>query len=312
MPIGTPDKSGVPLVVPECSRLKGAAHPGRPMGGGSFRCVSRIHLQPNTPGHTQENRPGDDPPQPHAWLPSLQGPRGLSQATTSCAHICCEMPCILALAGIKKGQELARVNRQCVHRQELFDMKRIFFTRATWMVYALAMVVLPAGASCAQDVIAWGNGSRGQTNVPPSATNVVAVAAGALQSLALRLDGTVVCWGSGAGTNIPAGITNATAIASGMSHSLALLADNSVVAWGDNTYGQTNVPAAATNIVALAAGFYHTLTLRADGTVVAWGKNTYGQCDVPTSLSNVVAITAGAEHSMALGNDDSVEIWGGE
>ena len=117
-------------------------------------------------------------------------------------------------------------------------------------------------------------------------------------SLALRLDGTVVCWGSGVGTNIPANITNATAIAAGISHSLALLADNSVVAWGDNTYGQTNVPAQATNVVALAAGYYHNLALRADGTVVAWGKNTYGQCNVPTSLSNVVAITAwsGTQH----------------
>ena len=178
-------------------------------------------------------------------------------------------------------------------------------------IFALAIALLSATTGHAQNVIAWGNGSQGQTNVPPAATNVVAVAAGAYHSLALRSDGTVVCWGSGAGTNIPANITNATAIAAGMSHSLALLADNSVVAWGDNTYGQTNVPAAATNVVALAAGYYHNLALRADGTVVAWGKNTYGQCNVPTSLSNVVAITAGAEHSMALGADDSLVIWGG-
>ena len=309
MPIGTPDKSGVPLVVPECSRLKGAAHPGRPMGGGSFRCVSRIHLQPNTPGHTQENRPGDDPPQPQTWLPSLQGPRGLSRATTSCAHICCEMPCILALAGIKKDQELTKVNRQCVHRQELFDMKRNFFTRDTWMVYALAMVVLPAGVGRAQNVMAWGSNTQGQSTVPSAATNVIAVAAGFYHSLALRLDGTLVGWGSI--SNIPAGLTNGVSIAAGASHNLALLADTTVVAWGDNFYGQTIVPASASNVIAVAAGYYHNLALRADGTVIAWGKNANAQTNVPPSATNIVAIAAGAEHSMALREDGSVVIWGG-
>src|ERR1017187_9063973 len=127
-------------------------------------------------------------------------------------------------------------------------MKRNCSTLTTWMGYVTAMVMLSACAGRAQNVIAWGNGSRGQTTVPKSATNVVAVAAGALHSVALRLDGTVVCWGSGAGTNVPASVTNATAIAAGMSHSMALLADNSVVAWGDNTLGQTNVPASATNV----------------------------------------------------------------
>jgi alpha-tubulin suppressor-like RCC1 family protein len=54
--------------------------------------------------------------------------------------------------------------------------------------------------------VAWGDNSYGQRNVPPGLSNVVAVAAGAYHSLALKADGTVV-------------------------------------AWGDNTYGQRNVPA---------------------------------------------------------------------
>src|SRR5664280_1122962 len=114
-------------------------------------------------------------------------------------------------------------------------MKRNCSTLTTWMGYATAMVMLSACAGRAQNVIAWGNSSYKQTTVPPSATNVVAVAAGAYHSLALRLDGTVVCWGSYSGTNMPASATNATAIAAGVSHSVALLADNSVVAWGDNS-----------------------------------------------------------------------------
>jgi alpha-tubulin suppressor-like RCC1 family protein len=178
---------------------------------------------------------------------------------------------------------------------------------------ALAIVLLCATTGRAQNVIAWGINLQnpGQTNVPASATNVIAVATGEYHSLALRSNGTVLAWGSGTATNVPAKLTNATAIASGLYHSLALRADGSVVAWGDNYSGVTNVPATATNVIALAAGWYHNLALRADGTVVAWGRNVSGQTNVPASLSNVAAITAGAEHSMALGSDGSLTIWGG-
>jgi len=40
-PIGTPDEAGVPVVVPGSAPTKGAAHPGKSVGGGCFRRVSR-------------------------------------------------------------------------------------------------------------------------------------------------------------------------------------------------------------------------------------------------------------------------------
>src|ERR1035441_4639160 len=103
------------------------------------------------------------------------------------------------------------------------------FASLAWTSSALAMLLLCASAGRAQNVIAWGDDSQGQTDVPSSATNVIAVAAGASHSLGLCADGTILCWGSGPGTNVPVGITNAIAIAAGMNHSLALLADNSVL-----------------------------------------------------------------------------------
>ena len=39
-------------------------------------------------------------------------------------------------------------------------------------------------------MVAWGDDSAGQTNVPAGLTNVVAVAAGGFHSLALKNDGT--------------------------------------------------------------------------------------------------------------------------
>jgi alpha-tubulin suppressor-like RCC1 family protein len=158
----------------------------------------------------------------------------------------------------------------------------------------------------------WGLGYSDQTNVPPSATNVVAIAAGGYRSMALRADGTVVAWGSASygGTSVPLSVTSVVAIATGGYHSLALRADGTAVAWGDNSYGQTNVPGSATNVVAIAAGYSHDMALRADGSVVAWGYSNYGQTNVPASATNVVAIAAGGYHSMALRADGTVVAWG--
>ena len=78
----------------------------------------------------------------------------------------------------------------------------------------------------------------------------------AYHSLALKADGTVVGWGDNdyGQTTIPASATNVVAIAAGSNHSLALKADGTVVGWGYNDYGQTTIPASATNVVAIAAG----------------------------------------------------------
>jgi alpha-tubulin suppressor-like RCC1 family protein len=161
-------------------------------------------------------------------------------------------------------------------------------------------------------VSVWGLGYSGQTNVPPSATNVVAIATGDAHYLALRADGSIVAWGNGfyGETSVPLSATNVMAIAARDMGSMALRADGTVVAWGYNYYGQTNVPASATNVVDIAAGSRHSMALRADGTVVAWGYNSFGQANVPASATNVVGIAAGGYHSMALRGDGTLVAWG--
>jgi hypothetical protein len=77
-------------------------------------------------------------------------------------------------------------------------------------------------------VVAWGDGSDGETNVPPGLTNVVAIAAygdylaDAAYSLALKSDGTVVVWGEGEPVTPLAGLSNVIAIAGGSDHALAV------------------------------------------------------------------------------------------
>ena len=108
-----------------------------------------------------------------------------------------------------------------------------------------------------------------------------------------------MAWGSGAAqTNVPPSATNVVAIAGGYLHSLALRKDGTVVAWGSDVYGQCTIPPDVTKVVAVAASSSHSLALKGDGTVVAWGDNSYGQCTVPPDLTGVVAVAAGLGHSL--------------
>lgn len=101
---------------------------------------------------------------------------------------------------------------------------------------------------------------------PSGLSNVVAIAAGAYHSLAVKSDGTVVAWGWDTGGQVAGatGLTDISKVAGGYAYSLALKNDGTLIAWGDNTDGQTVIPAAAVNITAIAAGPSHALALRAD------------------------------------------------
>ncbi|MGH7950375.1 MAG: RCC1 domain-containing protein [Limisphaerales bacterium] len=157
-------------------------------------------------------------------------------------------------------------------------------------------------------VVAWGDNTFGQTNVPTGLSNIVSVAAGGIVgfNLVLKDDGTVVAWGNDfyGQTDVPAGLSNVIAISAGELHSMALKKDGTVVAWGDNGGGQTNVPSDLSNVVAIAAGQYNSLALKKDGTVIGWGD----QATPPTGLTNVVAIAANP-YSLALKRDGTIVNW---
>jgi alpha-tubulin suppressor-like RCC1 family protein len=170
-------------------------------------------------------------------------------------------------------------------------------------------------------ITAWGRNDYGQRIIPAGLDDVVAVSPGALHSLALKADGTVVAWGAGQTNDpanlvdsgqsiVPPGLANVTAISAGYLHSLALRADRTVVAWGWNGFNQTDVPASVNNIIAISAGGYHNLALKADGTVVGWGTNIGGALEIPPGLNNVTAASAGFFHGLALKADGNVVVWG--
>jgi alpha-tubulin suppressor-like RCC1 family protein len=121
-------------------------------------------------------------------------------------------------------------------------------------------------------VIAWGMNHIGQTNVPVGLSDVIAIAAGEMKSLALKKDGTVVAWGDW--TNQPPGLTNVTAIACGDRQNLALLSSGAIIQWNWDYKGNPQMqqaPVGLIKVVKLAAGKFHDLVLLSDGTVKAWG-----------------------------------------
>lgn len=197
-------------------------------------------------------------------------------------------------------------------------------------------------------VTAWGDNSRGQTDVPANLTNAIDLAGGGFHSLALLHDRRVAAWGfnSSGQTAVPAHVTNVVEVAAGTYHSAALLSNGCVSVWGDFTYDQPNVPAGVTGVVHIAAGGDHMLALLSDGRVAGWGRTSHGQTTPPAlalgaaavaarglrsgallqngsviewgagipstamSVSNAVAISLGIEHSLALLSNGTVLAWG--
>jgi hypothetical protein len=161
-------------------------------------------------------------------------------------------------------------------------------------------------------IIAIGDNSVGQLNVPSTATNAVAIAAGNWHNLALKAEGIVVAWGddNNGQCDVPANLNGVVALAAGGYHSLALKADGTVAGWGADFDGQASAPSQLSDVVAVAAGTWHSLALLSDGTVRGWGDNSSGQISIPSDLANVIAIAAHGNHSLALQSDGTVVGWG--
>jgi hypothetical protein len=174
-------------------------------------------------------------------------------------------------------------------------------------------------------IVAWGDNTYGQTNVPLSETNVVALAGGQYETIFLRQDGTV---GDFSGYFISpitlSLLPRVAAISIQGTYDLALGTDGKPVSY-DLTYysGSSDVPAYVTNVVGTAIG-NPRLALLDNGTVIGWipNPNYYYPSDPAhilgyiTNLSNVIAIaTSGGgvntgSHCLALYSNHTAVAFG--
>ena len=176
-------------------------------------------------------------------------------------------------------------------------------------------------------------------------TNVVAIAGGRDQMLAVKSDGTVWAWGYNAFGNLGdgtfttrttpvqvSGLTGAIDVAGGRDHSLVLKSDGTVWCFGYNVHGECgvgntsnkNLPvqvSGLTGVTAITAGANHSVALKSDGTVWTWGQGSNGRLgnnstanrSTPVQVSNltgVVAIGTGRMHTLAAKSDGTVWAWG--
>ncbi len=195
-----------------------------------------------------------------------------------------------------------------------FTRTSLYMAVVAGMLGALAApamaVTLGTLADSNGQLVAWGNNSGGQCNVPPGG-NYTAIAGGGWHSLAIRTDGTLAGWGFNAdGQASPPSGNNYVALAAGGYHSLALRSDGSLAGWGRNADGQASPPA-GNDYVALApgAGDLHSLALRSNGSAAGWGNNSNGQASPPPG-NNYAALAAGGYYSLALLSDGSLIAWG--
>jgi alpha-tubulin suppressor-like RCC1 family protein len=101
------------------------------------------------------------------------------------------------------------------HGGKANPMKKICAKRFASLSLIITVVAagMPLAAHAGPEVVAWGDNDSGQTSVPSGLSNVVAIAAGSLHSLALTAKGRVVAWGSNGfnQTDVPSANLHATA-----------------------------------------------------------------------------------------------------
>jgi PKD repeat protein len=189
-----------------------------------------------------------------------------------------------------------------------YHIKR-YFAVLTVLLTCLAVQAVFTLPVYGDEIVGWGRNDDGQAT-PPEGTDFIAVDGGSWHGLALKSDGSIVCWGDYNywGQATPPTGSDFIAISAGWLHNLALKSDGSIFCWGGDNYGQT-MPQGGTDFIAIAGGGWHSLALKADGSIVGWGRNLDGQA-TPPSGTGFIAISAGAHHSLALKYDGSIVGWG--
>jgi hypothetical protein len=196
----------------------------------------------------------------------------------------------------------------------------------------------------------------GRVSLPGASGQIVQIAAGIEQSLALTSTGQLYAFGgnrygelgnaANAGTPLPnptpapVALPGASGqvvqIAAGEEQSLALTSAGQLYAFGGNRYGelgnaanaetpapnptpaQVGLPAATGPVKSIAAGGFHSLALTASGLIYAFGRNTDGQLGnaagaggeranatplavtLPGANAPAVGLAAGSAHSLAI------------
>jgi hypothetical protein len=156
-------------------------------------------------------------------------------------------------------------------------------------------------------IVAWGDNSAGQLNVPTGF--YTAIAAGYSHAVAMRNDGTLVGWGTNTLGQATPPSGEFLAIASGGDHSLGVRTNGSIVGWGANQQAFMSFIPSGT-FTSVAAGSNSNAGLRADGNIIVFGTNGQGQQNVPPGTYSAVADGGNGSDVLAIRSDGTLAAWG--
>lgn len=146
---------------------------------------------------------------------------------------------------------------------------------------------------------------------PPCLASIIALSQQGGTTLALKADGTVVAWGenSHGQCDVPAGLTGVVAVSEGEGFSVALKGDGTIALWGDMSGSVGQFPLGLDNVVAVSTGYQAVMALRSDHTVIDWGAGQSAGPG-PAGLGNVEAISTAGGFSAAITSDERLVTWG--
>lgn len=140
------------------------------------------------------------------------------------------------------------------------------------------------------------------------------IAAGGRHTCAIKLDGTVACYGDNASgqKNAPGGTF--TQLAAGVGTTCGLRSDGTVECWGSNDKGQATPPSGSFAQVTVSS--INTCGLKANGDVICWGASQtdpggtdeHGQGLPPAEKFR--QISAAPTHTCGVRTDGTVACWG--
>lgn len=174
--------------------------------------------------------------------------------------------------------------------------------------HGMALISQSADAPVNAVVHVWGSDQFGQiTRQPAGLTDVVQIAAGANHCVALKSDGSVVCWGrvNEGQCAVPPGIT-ARQIDARANYTLAVTGASSLRTWGNDppdftVQQQQRLESEGVRIARAGTDHIAVLT-ETTGRLVFGGRNEYFQCNGELLINRVEGITSG-RFSFASWND---------
>jgi len=155
-------------------------------------------------------------------------------------------------------------------------------------------------------IVAWGDNSKGQCNVPPG--EYTDMACGDWHSVAVTASGAIRCWGDNTmgACNAPSGVFES--VGAGSWHSLAITSSGEVVGWGYD-FGQLHAPF-ETEFIQVVGGWKHSLGIDSAGSIRGWGTDIGGVLtEIPVD-GKYLEIDCSASRGIALRDDGRVIVWG--